>query len=230
VLIRHQYAQTLDSAADIVIKTLRKMEHSAEKRLEEYRADQQKQIDRLISVLSGTVKVYLDKPESVAAFDPILGKEGKNILALCEQYMAYAGNNYYPFMVPLYKKQRPALFRAVEILKLEAATEDTDVLKAFEFICLYKQRRTETLPIQENPDDPNSKNLLNIRWIRDKWWKLVTGKATKSAQITHVNKLAFELCVFDRIAEELSTGDLYIPYRGSVEEPTNLTSLALTRS
>ena len=218
VLIRHQYAQTLDSAADIVIKTLRKMEHSAEKRLEEYRADQQKQIDRLISVLSGTVKVYLDKPESVAAFDPILGKEGKNILALCEQYMAYAGNNYYPFMVPLYKKQRPALFRAVEILKLEAATEDTDVLKAFEFICLYKQRRTETLPIQENPDDPNSKNLLNIRWIRDKWWKLVTGKATKSAQITHVNKLAFELCVFDRIAEELSTGDLYIPYSETFDD------------
>lgn len=218
VLIRHQYAQTLDKAGEIVIKLLQKMDRTAEKKLEEYLAHHQKQTDRLIAILSGTVQIYLDKPETVTAFDPVLGKDSKLILQMCEQYMAYAGNNYLPFMVPLYKKQRATLFRTIEILNLASATEDKDLLKAFQFILKHKKRRTETLCIQSDPDSPSSKNVLNIRWIRDKWWKLVTGKSTKSATVTHVNKLCFELCVFERIAEELSTGDLFIPYSETFDD------------
>jgi len=158
------------------------------------------------------VKVYLNNPDSVAAYDPILGKNSTQLLDMCEQYMAYAGNYYLPFMVQLYKKQRAALFRTIEILNLASATADKDVLNAFQFILKHKKRRTDFLSIQTDRNDPASKNELNIRWIRDKWWKLVTGKATKSAQVTEVNKISFELCVFERIAEELGTGDLFIPY------------------
>lgn len=60
-------------------------------------------------------------------------------------------------------------------------------------------------------NNANSKKLLNIRWIRDKWWKLVTGKSSKSAKVTYVDRAYFELCVFERIADELVNGDLYIP-------------------
>lgn len=45
-----------------------------------------------------------------------------------------------------------------------------------------------------------------------------TGKSTKSAQVTEVNKTCFELCVFERIAEELSTGDLFIPYSETFDD------------
>ena len=218
VLIRHQYARTLDNAADIFIKLLLKMDRSAQKLLEKYLADHQKQTDHLISVLTGTVKVYLDKPESVSAFDPVLGKNSDQLLQMCEHYMAFAGNNYLPFMVQLYKKQRSTLFRTIEILNLASSTEDKDLLNAFQFILKYKQRRAEFLSIQSDPNDPSSKNVINIRWIRESWWKLVTGKSTKSAQVTEVNKTCFELCVFERIAEELSTGDLFIPYSETFDD------------
>ncbi|EDY86699.1 transposase [gamma proteobacterium HTCC5015] len=219
VLIRHQYAQTLDNAADIFIKMLLKLDRAGQKLLEKYLADHQKKTDHLISVLSGTVKVYLDKPDSVAAFDPVLGNNSEHLLQMCEQYMAYAGNNYLPFMVQLYKKQRSALFRTIEILNLASATEDKDLLNAFQFILKHKKRRTEFLPIiQIDPNDSSSRNEINIRWIRESWWKLVTGKSTKSAQVTQVNKTCFELCVFERIAEELSTGDLFIPYSETFDD------------
>lgn len=211
ILIRHQYATTLDSAAQILIKTIQKIDRSAEKKLEEYLAEHQKQTDHLVSILSGTVKIYLDKPKSVSDFDPILKKDAKSILDMCDKYMAYAGNNYLPFMIPLYQKQRNALFRSVDALNLISATEDKDILKAYEFIQHHKQRRSELISICQVPDDPNSKNIINIRWIRDKWWKFVTGKSNKSIKVTHVNKYNFELCIFERIAEELSTGDLFIP-------------------
>lgn len=212
VLIRHQYAQTLDNAADIFIKLILKMDRVAQKQLEQYLLHQRKQTDRLIGILADTVKVYLDKPDTLTAFDPILGKDGNHILQMCDQYMAYADDNYFPFMVILYKKQRSALFRTIEILNLESATEDKDLLSAFRFILKHKNRRTDILNIQNEPGSDASKNEIDIRWIRDKWWKLVTGKATKNAKVTQVNKACFELCVFERIAEELGTGDLFIPY------------------
>ncbi|WP_246434709.1 DUF4158 domain-containing protein [Teredinibacter haidensis] len=218
VLIRHQYAHTLYNAADISIKILQNLDRAAQKLLEQYLADHQKKTDHLVSVLTGTVKVYLNNPDSVAAYDPILGKNSTQLLDLCEQYMAYAGNNYLPFIVQLYKKQRAALFRTIEILNLASATADKDVLNAFQFILKHKKRRTDFLSIQTDPNDPASKNELNIRWIRDKWWKLVTGKATKSAQVTEVNNISFELCVFERIAEELGTGDLFIPYSETFDD------------
>lgn len=132
--------------------------------------------------------------------------------------MAFAGNNYLPFMVRLYKKQRSTLFRTIEILNLASATEDKDLLNAFQFILTHKKRRTEFLSIQSDPNDPSSRNVINIRWIRESWWKLVTGKSTKSAQVSEVNKTCFELCVFERIAEELSTGDLFIPYSETFDD------------
>ncbi len=132
--------------------------------------------------------MYLDKPDSVAAFDPILGKNSDQLMQMCEQYMSFAGNNYLPFMVRLYKKQRSTLFRTIEILNLASATEDKDLLNAFQFILTHKKRRTEFLSIQSDPNDPSSRNVINIRWIRESWWKLVTGKSTKSAQVSEVNK------------------------------------------
>lgn len=210
VLIRHQYAQTLDNAAQIVIKVLQKMDATAQKHLEEYLVQHRKNTDKLVSVLTGTVKIYLEKPESVAAFDPILGANSEQLLRMCEQYMAYADNNYLPFMVRLYKKQRSQIFRAIEILNLASASEDRDVLNALHFIIENRKRRTDTLCIQDE-NNPN-KNKLNIRWIREKWWKLVTGKSSRTAKITHVDKACFELCVFERVAEELGNGDLFVPY------------------
>jgi len=212
ILIRHQYAQTLDNAAQIVIKLLQKMDATEQKHLEEYLVQHRKNTDGLISVLSGTIKVYLDKPEFVNAFDPVLGKDSEQLLQMCEQYVAYANNNYLPFMVRLYKKQRAPLFRAVEILNLTSASEDKNILHALNFIIEHKNRRVDTLCVQETEGDDNSNNVINIRWIREKWWKLVTGKTSRTTKITHVDRACFELCVFERVAEELSAGDLYIPY------------------
>jgi len=217
VLIRHQYAQTLDNAAQIIIKILQKMDTTAQKHLEEYLVQHRRNTDKLIGVLSDTVKIYMDNPKSVSAFDASLGNNSKLLLQMCEQYMAYANNNYLPFMVRLYKKQRSSIFRAVEVLNLASASEDKSVLNALHFIIENRKRRTDTLCIEEEKR-PAGKNKLNIRWIREKWWKLVTGKTSRTAKVTHVDRTCFELCVFERVAEELSTGDLYVPYSENFDD------------
>jgi len=213
VLIRHQYAQTMDNAADIFIKLINKLNRSAEKKLEQYLVDQAKRTDQLIEILSETVKAYMDEEAKIEAIDAVLGEDSTNILRMCEEHMAFAGNNYLPFMLPLYKNQRTALFRSLEMLEIESATEDKDLIKAIQFIKENKNKRMESICIQSDPlSEINTKNIINIRWIRDKWWKLVTGKSKKTSKVTHINKAYFELCVFVRVAEELDTGDIFVPF------------------
>lgn len=213
VLIRHQFAQTMDNAADIFIKIVSKLLRSAEKKLEQYLVEQAKRTDHLIEILSETVKAYMDEDAQIEAMDAVLGEESAQILRMCEEHLAFAGNNYLPFMLPIYRNQRTALFRSLEILPIESATEDKDLIKAIEFIKEHKAKRNESICIQSDPQsESNTKNIINIRWVRDKWWKLVTGKSKKSSKVTHINKAYFELCVFVRVAEELDTGDVFIPF------------------
>ncbi|MFT6201858.1 MAG: hypothetical protein ACJAZJ_001045 [Candidatus Endobugula sp.] len=92
-MIHQQYTITLSSAAKIAIKTLQK-------------------IDQLIPVLSETVRAYLTKPNSASAFVPALSKNCKEILAIHDQYMAYAGNNHLSL---LYKNQGSTLLQVIKI-------------------------------------------------------------------------------------------------------------------
>ena len=51
-------------------------------------------------------------------------------------------------MLPLYKKQRAVLFRTIEILNLQSATEDRELIKAFQFILKHKMSRSDKINIQ----------------------------------------------------------------------------------
>lgn len=212
VLVRHHYAQTLDSAADISIKVVNKMDRTAASDLEKYLIQHQKNTEHLIEILRETVKAYMGSDNKEKALDKVIGVNGNQILSLCEQYMAYANNNYLPFMLPLYRKKRSLLFNTIEILDLESATEDQDLIRAIQFIIKRRNHRSDTLCLLRDPKSNHSNNLINIKWIPEKWWKLVTGKSTKTARVTQVNKHYFELCVFVRVTEELKNGDIFIPY------------------
>ncbi|MBL4868588.1 MAG: DUF4158 domain-containing protein, partial [Pseudomonadales bacterium] len=120
VLVRHHYAQTLDHAADILIKIINKMDRTAVTHLDKYLIDHRKEADQLIGILSETLTAYLDVQNKEDVLDKIIGSKGSALLSMCDKYMTFADNNYHPFMLPLYKKSRTALFNTIEILDLES--------------------------------------------------------------------------------------------------------------
>jgi hypothetical protein len=71
-------------------------------------------------------------------------------------------------------------------------------------ITKYKARRQEWLPTRLNDE------ALDLAWVTDKWWRLVTGKEKRGAEITEVNRRWFELCVYTQVALDLKSGDLVI--------------------
>jgi len=223
VLIRHQYGSTLDNVVDIYTKIIKKMHRTAAKQLDKYLLDHAKRTDLLVEILSDTVKAYIDNGdtlESAVAIGSVLGQSSASILTMCEEHLAYSGKNYLPFIRSGYKKQRSQLFRCLDIMELKSGSEDMSLIRAIEFITKFRNSNLAEIPIIKESTDGNAqnKNIINIRWISDRWWKLVTGKSTKTARVTHVNKLYFELCVFDRVADELGNGDLYVPFSDEFED------------
>jgi TnpA family transposase len=52
---------------------------------------------------------------------------------------------------------------------------------------------------------------LDLSFVSDKWWPLLTGNKDRSAGFSRVDRRFFELCVFSNVMLELKSGDLCVP-------------------
>ena len=52
--------------------------------------------------------------------------------------------------------------------------------------------------------------LLDLAWIPDGWWRLVTGERTRGAYPERVDRQHFEACVFSQLLWDPKAGDLCI--------------------
>lgn len=126
--------------------------------------------------------------------------EPEQLLAECEEHMVYAGNNYLPFMLAPYQAQRPLLLNCLSLLDLESTTADLSLIDAIRFILANRQSHKEWLPI--------AGTKINLKWIPDKWRRLVTGQ--RSGADAEVSRKYFEPCVLTEAMQELQSGDLYV--------------------
>ncbi len=55
--------------------------------------------------------------------------------------------------------------------------------------------------------------ILDLSWVPDKWWKLVTGSLNRNRMPAKVDRRHFEVCLFSQIVGELKSGDLSMARR-----------------
>ena len=102
----------------------------------------------------------------------------EKLLAECEEHMAYAGNNYLPFMLVPYQTQRPLLLNCLGLLDLESTSADLSLIESIRFVLANRQSHKEWLSIV----DTN----INLKWLPEKWRRPVTGQ--RSGPVTEVNR------------------------------------------
>jgi hypothetical protein len=61
-----------------------------------------------------------------------------------------------------------------------------------------------------NVDDAGQKEALNLSFVSDAWWPLVTGFRARTA-VSEIDRRMLELCVVIQVANDLKSGDLCIP-------------------
>lgn len=216
-LLNAQYAQTLDDLAEMFIRQMQQMHHRGKEALASLRKETQARTDGLIVTLRDMVIAFHNEGEIVQRFEAIgavIGEQKQPLLEACEAHLAYMGNNYFPLLDTFYRSQRSTLFRLIDVLPIRSSTQDTSLIEAMQFILQHRQSRKPWIPIiqteNSNTDQERQVPLLDLAWVPQKWWALVTGQRKRTPFPSQVHRRHLEICVFSHLLLGLKSGDLYI--------------------
>jgi len=218
LLIQGQLQKAIDDIAEIFIKTVRSLHNGAEERLRQYHLQHSEQIERLIGQFREVLTVLNEdasEAERVARVENALNGDLESWILECDEHMAYAGNNYYPFMLVGYVSKRSLLFKCLEAMSLKSSSQDDSLLAAIAIIQKHRTSHKELLPLKED-ELPE----LALDWISDKWRKLVFER-TGPDEPMRINRKYFELAVLSEVMDELKSGDLYVEHSGDYDDYRN---------
>jgi TnpA family transposase len=214
-LLRRQLAQGLDDAAEMFVRLMQRMHNRAKEALEEHRTRHVEETDALIALLRETVLACRDggdRNARLVAVENLLLPEAETILAQCEAHAALAGNNHLPLLARFYKGQRAAFLRFLEHAAPIATSQDRSVEEAIAFLLARRAHRHPKLSIVlQEAHEGGPRRLLDLSFVGEKWWPLLTGQAARDSAPTEVDRRYFEICLFTQVVNELKSGDLCIP-------------------
>lgn len=218
LLIQTQLEKAMDDIAEIFIKSLRSLHNTAEERLRQYHLQQAEQTERLIGQFREVLSALNEDgtgDQRVARVDESLDGDYEKWINQCDEHMAYAGNNYYPFMLSGYTPKRSLFFKCLEALTLSSSSQDDSLLEAIAFLQKFRSSHREQLPCADSGIDE-----LVLDWMPDKWRALVFGKRQNDSA-PHFHRKYFELAVFSEVMDELKSGDLYVEHSGEYDDYRN---------
>lgn len=217
-LLQRQAARALDDVATLFIRQVQKMHNSAAEALQQYQVRHTDEVDALIGLFRETVLAYQGEgsgEKRLAAIGALLGSDAEDIVMRCEAHAAFAGNNHFPFLLRFYHPRRSVLMQALASLDLRSTSQDASVVEAVAFMLEHREKRRPELTVVEHERLPDGSEriapLLDLSFVADKWWPLVTGRRNREKPVTAVDRRYFELCVINQVILDLKSGDLYVP-------------------
>jgi TnpA family transposase len=206
-LVQHQLAQCLDDLAEMFIRRVRKAHRHAQETLTKAILSRQKQTDHIVGTFHRLLLAWRDgktTKERLAAINEILGDQTEALIEQCQAHTVSSEHSHLPFLAKYFQNQRSLLLAILEEANPIATGADKSLERAISLVTKHKTRRQEWLPARLNDQ------ALDLAWVPDKWWRLVTGKEKRGAEVSEVNRRWFELCVFTQVALDLKSGDLVI--------------------
>ena len=218
VFLRRQVAQVLDDATGMFVRLTQRMHNRAKEALEEHRARHAAETDALIALLRETILACQDQQAGrdarLAAVEGLLLPDSDAILAKCEAHAALAGNNHLPLLTRFYKGQRAAFLRFLAHAAPVSTSQDRAVEDAIAFLLAHRTQRRVKLQVMEGAeqaDGSTARRPLDLSFVGEKWWPLLTGHTAREPAPSEVDRRYFEICLFTQVVNELKSGDLCIP-------------------
>jgi TnpA family transposase len=210
-------ARTRADLAEMLIKRMQSIHTHGKEALDAYRKTHTARTDALIGTLRDLVIAFGhdgSAEERLAALATALGDRSETILEGCAEHLAYAGNHYYPFLWKLLKSHRTVIMRILTLLTFRAASQDTRLEEAIAFLRAHVRSTGDYLTVAReqkvSPWQRAAVPLLDLSWIPDGWWRLVTETQSRRDTVWRVNRRHFTVCLFSQIVAALKNGDLYV--------------------
>ena len=217
-LLRGQVAQALDDAAEMFVRLMTRMHNRAREALDDYRAQHAAETDALVALLRETVLACQDQETErdarLKAVEGLLLPDADAILAKCEAHAAFAGNNYLPLLARFYGGQRAAFLRFLAHAAPVSTSQDRATEEAIAFLLTHRTDRRPRLRTAVDVVQPGGaavRRPLDLSWVGEKWWPLLTGRTAREPAPAEVDRRHFEICLFTQVVDELKSGDLCIP-------------------
>lgn len=201
VLIHAQLRQALDDAVEILLRKVRKLHATGAEQLERYFTEHRLRAEKLITKLRDVLKAFeagATDAERGGRIASAIEGESAQLLAQCDEHMAYAADNYFPFMMASYQAQRPLLLNCLSLLELASTHSDQTLVQAIAFVLQHRSSHKEYLPVDEA--------ALGLQWLPDKWRRIVVQE-NEQGKPAGVHRKYFELCVLSEVTRELQYGD-----------------------
>jgi TnpA family transposase len=216
-LLHGQVAQALDDAAEMFVRLMTRMHNKAKEALDDRRNQRAAETDALVALLRETVLACQDQAAErdarLTTVEGLLLPDADAILAKCEAHAAFAGNNYLPLLARFYSGQRAAFLRFLEHAAPVSTSQDRSTEDAITFLLAHRaSRRAKLKTVAEEPaaHGTTARRALDLSWVSEKWWPLLTGKTTREPAPSEVDRRHFEICLFTQVVNELKSGDLCI--------------------
>lgn len=202
-LLHHLQTSARDDLVEMFLRRMARIHKQGKKALEILRNHQQETSDTLTDILAQIIQRAAETPD-----DAELGREVRYLLSMsggldklrddCEAISAHRGNNYLPLLERFYRPHRSLLFSLIKLLDIHSTTQDTTLIDAFNFAYEHRSKTREWLP-----------GSLDLSFASQLWQRLIKGP--DEAQPT-LNRRFLEVCLFSCLANELKSGDVYVPH------------------
>lgn len=216
-MLRRRAAAALDEAAGMFVRLTARMHNRAKEALDEHLKRHADETDALVALLRETViaaKGPGDPAARLAAIDALLLPDADGVIERCEAHAALAGGNHLPLLGRFYKGQRAAFIRFLEHAKPISTSQDRSVEHAIGFLLDHRKSRHPKLAVVREEGRGRARaaiGLVDLSFVPDKWWPLVTGQKGREPAPHEVDRRYFELCLFTQVVNELKSGDLCLP-------------------
>ena len=200
-LIHCKKMDTKDELARMFIRRVRNTHTKAKTKLEKLQQDQKELKDEMLKLLKEIVKTAKNepKPEPLGnrLLDLLKQKGGIDYVEDCTYMLSDASeDNYFPLLWKIHVSYRKALLDILEILTIESATQDNELLHCLE---LYFSFRYSHKSFIENINFPLG--FASVRWKQT--------ILTKNNGLAVYDRRMLELCLLYYISEGLQSTDLF---------------------
>lgn len=206
-LLSVQSSAARDDLAEMFVKRMTAVHHKADEALAAYRAEHQHRTDALVATLREVVVAFREEgtaEDRLARIGSALGGRADELLADCDAHAEHAGTNHNAFLWDAYRGHRATLFRILHTLKLRSTSQDRGLELSLAFLRDRERSNGDWLDVSRLRPD------LDLDWIPDAWWRLVTGQRSREVVPNRVDRRRFEACAFSQMMWELKSGDLAV--------------------
>ncbi len=210
-LIKCRLAGVVDDLCEILIRKIGRIHAKGKDALREYIEENSERADEIIANYKDVYDLASapEPPEKRLAAIETVFHDKPELVEYARNHSIYGAKNYFRFLRPLFKGYRAAFFRILSELRFVSTSSDKSLEQAISFVFTHKTSKADRVPLepQRERDKPS---LLDLSWIPDAWWYLVTGRKRRNPLPEDVDRRQLEVCLFSQITLELKSADLCV--------------------